>query len=315
MQESPQGRERRPGGRPARRRARHAGVAASCAGLLVAVAALAGCSSSDGAGPDRSRSKASQSPPKPIWDRSPASIAAVGDSITRGFDACGVLSDCPEVSWATGTDDGVRSLALRLLGKPGAVERSWNYARSGASVAALPAQMSRAAGHEPDLVTVMMGANDACKDEAELMTPVGEFRTSFEESMRRLRADSPRTHVYVASVPDLKRLWSEGRENPLGRQIWKLGICASMLGDSQDMGAEAQGRRSAVQARVVAYNKVLKDVCAKDLRCRYDGGAVFDFRFTGEQLSTWDWFHPSKNGQGKLADIAYRNVVAAKPPA
>lgn len=291
-------------------------VAASCAGLLVAALALTGCGSPDSPGPDRTKTRTSQAPPpKPVWDRSPASIAAVGDSITRGFDACGILSDCPEASWATGTDDGVRSLAMRLLGAPGVADRSWNYARSGAAVGELPAQMAQAAGHRPDLVTVMMGANDACKDDAELMTPVAEFRTSFEESMRRLRADAPKTQVYVASVPDLKRLWSEGKDNPLGRQIWKLGICASMLGDSQDMGAAATERRSTVQARVVAYNEVLKDVCAKDLRCRYDGGAVFDFRFTGDQLSTWDWFHPSKNGQGKLADIAYRNVVAAKPPA
>ncbi|MFI6694229.1 SGNH/GDSL hydrolase family protein [Streptomyces sp. NPDC050433] len=317
MPESPQGRaERRLGGRRARRRAPYAGLAASCTGLLLAVVALAGCSSSDGADPDWTKAKASQAPPpKPVWDRSPASVAAVGDSITRGFDACGILSDCPEASWATGTDDGVRSLAVRLLGKPGVADRSWNFARSGAAVGELPAQMRKAAVHRPDLVTVMMGANDACKDEVELMTPVKEFRASFEESMRQLRAKAPKTQVYVASVPDLKRLWSEGRDNPLGRQIWKLGICASMLGDSQDMGAEAQARRSTVQARVVAYNKVLKEVCAKDLRCRYDGGAVFDFRFTGEQLSTWDWFHPSKNGQGKLADIAYRNVVAAEPPA
>ncbi|WP_405618402.1 SGNH/GDSL hydrolase family protein [Streptomyces sp. NBC_01508] len=317
MPQSPQGPgERHLGGRPARRRAPYAGAAATCAGLLVAVAALAGCGAPDGADPDWTKAKASQSPPpKPVWDRSPTSIAAVGDSITRGFDACGVLSDCPEVSWATGTDDGVRSLAARLLGKTGVANRSWNYARSGASVAELPAQLTKVAAHKPDLVTVMMGANDACKDEAELMTPVAEFRASFEESMRRLRADSPKTQVYVASVPDLKRLWSEGRDNPLGRQIWKLGICASMLGDSQDMGAAAQERRATVRARVVAYNKVLKDVCAKDERCRYDGGAVFDFRFTGDQLSTWDWFHPSRNGQGKLAEIAYRNVVAAESPA
>ncbi|MET4926545.1 GDSL-type esterase/lipase family protein [Streptomyces sp. PSRA5] len=317
MPQSPQGRgERRLGGRRDRRRAPYGTAAASCAGLLVAVVALTGCGSSDGADPDWTKAKTSQSPPpKPIWDRSPTSLAAVGDSITRGFDACGILSDCPEASWATGTDNGVRSLAMRLLGEPGVADRSWNYARSGAAVGELPAQMGKVAGHKPDLVTVMMGANDACKDEANLMTPVDEFRTSFEESMRRLRAGAPKTQVYVASVPDLKRLWSEGKDNPLGRQIWKLGICSSMLGDSQDMGAEATERRSTVQARVVAYNKVLKDVCAKDLRCRYDGGAVFDFRFTGDQLSTWDWFHPSKNGQGKLADIAYRNVVAAEPPA
>ena len=51
-------------------------------------------------------------------------------------------------------------------------------------------------------------------------------------------------------------------------------------------------------------------MCANDSACRYDGGAVFDYGFTGGQLSPWDWFHPGKNGQGRLAEIAYRNVTA-----
>ncbi len=38
-----------------------------------------------------------------------------------------------------------------------------------------------------------------------------------------LRKALPKTQVYVSSVPDLKRLWSEGRSNPLGKQIWKAG--------------------------------------------------------------------------------------------
>ena len=59
---------------------------------------------------------------------SPESVAAVGDSITRGFDACSVLADCPEASWSTGTDSSVRSLAVRLLGASGAATRSWNHA-------------------------------------------------------------------------------------------------------------------------------------------------------------------------------------------
>ena len=83
----------------------------------------------------------------------------------------------------------------------------------------------------------------------------------------------------MASVPDLKRLWSEGRTNPLGKQVWKLGICPSMLGDADALDAAATARRDTVQERVVAYNKVLREVCAKDRRCRFDGGAVFDYRF------------------------------------
>ncbi|MFJ3701806.1 MULTISPECIES: SGNH/GDSL hydrolase family protein [Streptomyces] len=299
--------------RSSRRRARGAGALLAAAALAGA-AALTGCSGDGDASP-RSTAGARSPSPTPLWDVSPASVAAVGDSITRGFDACSVLADCPEVSWATGTDAGVRSLAVRLLGPSKAASHSWNHAVSGARMAQLPEQMVMAAKERPELLTVMIGANDACRDSVDLMTPPADFRSSFEASMRQLRASAPKTQVYVSSVPDLKRLWSTGRENPLGKQIWKLGICRSMLGDADDMGAAAVARRDAVQERVVAYNEVLRDVCARDERCRYDGGAVFDYRFTGEQLSEWDWFHPGRDGQARLAEIAYRNVRAAAPPA
>ncbi|MER5675940.1 SGNH/GDSL hydrolase family protein [Streptomyces sp. NPDC000971] len=301
--------------RSSRRRGRGPG-AVLAAVALAGAAVLTGCGG-DGDTSARSTTGArSPSPsPTPLWDASPASVAAVGDSITRGFDACSVLADCPEVSWATGTDAGVRSLAVRLLGPSKAASHSWNHAVSGARMAQLPEQMALAAEERPELLTVMIGANDACRDAVDLMTPVADFRASFEASMRQLRASAPKTQVYVSSVPDLKRLWSTGRENPLGKQIWKLGICRSMLGDADDMGAAAVARRDAVRERVVAYNEVLRDVCARDERCRYDGGAVFDYRFTGEQLSEWDWFHPGRDGQARLAEIAYRTVTAAGPPA
>ncbi|MFD3438029.1 SGNH/GDSL hydrolase family protein [Streptomyces sp. NPDC058685] len=294
------------------RRVRTAAAALTAVALL-ATGALTGCDSSSDNRANGSPAKR-RPPPAPVWDRSPDSIAAVGDSITRGFDACVVLSDCPEVSWATGSDATVNSLALRLMGAPAVAERAWNYARSGAEVSDLPAQMTQAAARKPELVTVMVGANDACADTTASMTPVEEFRTSFTGALRELRRTAPKSQVYVSSVPDLKRLWSTGRGNPLGRQIWKLGICATMLGDAEDESVRAQQRRTEVQDRVKAYNGVLRDVCAKDRRCRYDGGAVFDYRFSGDQLSRWDWFHPSKNGQGRLAEIAYRNITAVRPP-
>jgi lysophospholipase L1-like esterase len=240
-------------------------------------------------------------------------MAAVGDSITRGFDACSVLSDCPEVSWATGSDPGVDSLAVRLLGTAGAAERSWNYAVTGARMADLPGQMEQAVARKPELVTVMAGANDACRSSASAMTPVADFRAEFRKAMDTLRRALPRTQVYVSSVPDLKRLWSQGRGSPLGKQVWKLGICPSMLGDADSLGSAATLRRGQVQDRVKAYNQVLREVCAKDRRCRFDGNAVFDYRFGTDQLSHWDWFHPSVDGQARLAEIAYRTVTAREP--
>ncbi|MFD9046390.1 SGNH/GDSL hydrolase family protein [Streptomyces zaomyceticus] len=300
-----------------RRRFRTA-VAAATAALLCA-GALSGCSAGEpsaktsSAGP--SRNPAQKPTPKPtpkptsLWDVSPGSVAAVGDSVTRAFDACSVLADCPEVSWATGTDTAVNSLAMRLLGPEKVAGRSWNLARTGARMVELPEQMAGAAARRPELVTVMMGANDACRPTPALMTPVDDFRTHFETALARLRKGAPKAQVYVASVPSLMHLWSTGRVSPMSLEVWKLGICGSMLADAENLGAAAERRRAEVQDRVVAYNRVLSEVCAKDERCRYDGGAVFGFRFDGGQLSPWDWFHPSRDGQARLAELAYRRIT------
>ncbi|WP_217142625.1 SGNH/GDSL hydrolase family protein [Streptomyces sp. AC627_RSS907] len=298
------GRRTDQGTRSGRRRGR-----AVLAALTVAVLGLTGCDAVGGDSPGPSGTGSKRPESAPAWDTSPRSVAAVGDSITRGFDACTVLSDCPEVSWATGSSAEVGSLAVRLLGEADAAERSWNYAVTGARMADLPGQVRRAAAREPELVAVMIGANDACRATTAAMTPVADFRARFEEAMATLRRELPRAQVYVASIPDLKRLWSQGRTNPLGKQVWKLGICPSMLGDADALDAAATLRRNTVQERVEDYNEVLREVCAKDRKCRTDGGAVHEFRFGTGQLSRWDWFHPSVDGQARLAEIAYRAVT------
>ncbi|GGL67984.1 lipoprotein [Streptomyces fumigatiscleroticus] len=283
-------------------------VRAVLAGVATAVLGLAGCDAAAGGSSGTGAHTPSPSP-TPAWDTSPGSIAAVGDSITRGFDACTVLADCPEVSWATGTSAEVDSLAVRLLGRTRAAGHSWNHAVTGALMADLAGQMTKAAAHRPDLVTVMAGANDACRATTSAMTPVADFRAQFERAMATLRQAAPKAQVYVASVPDLKRLWSQGRTNPLGKQVWKLGLCPSMLGDADATDAAATLRRNTVEKRVEAYNEVLAEVCAKDRRCRFDGGAVHAYRFGTAQLSPWDWFHPSVDGQARLAEIAYRKIT------
>ncbi|MFJ2262784.1 SGNH/GDSL hydrolase family protein [Streptomyces sp. NPDC087844] len=296
---------------------RSRGLVAAVVAALVGVAGLTGCDAvgGDSSGPTGSDAQSRKPSPKPTpdWDRSPRSLAAVGDSITRGFDACSVLTDCPEVSWATGTDAKVKSLAVRLLGKAGASQRSWNYAVTGSRMADLPGQLAQAAAKRPQLVTVMAGANDACRSSVSAMTSVADFRTQFEDALSTLRSALPKTQVYVSSVPDLKRLWSQGRTNQMGKQIWKLGICPSMLGDADSLSTAATSRRDRVQDRVESYNTVLEEVCAKDRRCRFDGGAVFEYRFGTAQLSHWDWFHPSVNGQARLAEMAY-GVVTSRTP-
>lgn len=270
---------------------------------------LTGCADSGGT-PQAPHASASttrpSAPAAPVWRADPSSLAALGDSITVGFDACTLLSDCPKVSWATGSDPAIDSLAQRLLKQP--ATHSWNHARTGALMRDLPEQVAAAAVHKPELVTVLIGANDACRSEVRAMTSVASFRADFRRAMKKLRRALPRTQVYVAAVPDLLRLWQVGRANPMGRQVWQLGICGAMLRDPDDLTSRAQARREKVRDRVIAYNKALADVCRKDTLCRFDG-AVFDYRFTGSQLSTWDWFHPGTRGQRELAALAYRAIT------
>jgi lysophospholipase L1-like esterase len=281
-------------------------VRAAVAVALISVPALvAGCSSGGEGHGTRARAaeaSAAGSPlprPTPTWDDRPASVAALGDSITRGFDACGLLADCPKVSWAT-------RLAALFPAK------SWNLAKSGARMADLAGQAERAASRSPAQVLVLMGANDACQDSLAKMTQVAEYRHQFTDAMDILHRRLPKAQVFVASVPDLKRLWEVGRTNPLGKQIWKFGICPSMLGDADAVTAAAERRRDAVRERVIAYNEVLKQVCGQYERCRYDGGAVFGYRFTARELSPWDWFHPSIEGQTQLARIVYQAAFGSR---
>ncbi|MFH8592544.1 GDSL-type esterase/lipase family protein [Streptomyces rimosus] len=282
-------------------RARTAAVAAGTATALFL--SLAGCGDPDDGGPAAHHPSLK---PSPAWRTDPASVAALGDSITVGFDACSVLSDCPAVSWATGTDPQVNSVARRLVKDP--ATHSWNFAKTGALIRDLPGQVDLAVRKRPELVTVLVGANDACRNEVGAMTSEAAFRAGFETSLRKLRRALPKTQVYVAAVPDLMRLWSQGRQNQLGKQIWKLGICGSMLRDPDDLSKAADTRRQSVRERVQAYNKALESVCAKDALCRFDR-SVFDFRFTGAELSAWDWFHPGREGQRELAEMAFREIT------
>ncbi len=289
-----------------RTRGRRAGRGVTAV-LAVAALLLTGCGTGSSGAPHTPGGTASPPrPPSPVWNPHPRSVAALGDSITRGFDACSLLADCPEVSWATGTRSDVDSLAGRLRGSSGG---GWNFARTGARMAQLRDQMAQAARQRPQLVTVLMGANDACARSADAMTEVADFRNQFTAAMEELRRTSPKTEVYVSSVPDLLRLWSVGRRSTTGQEIWKLGVCPSMLADAVDTGPDATARRAAVRDRVVAYNSVLGEVCGRYPLCRYDGGAVFQYAFGAGELSAWDWFHPSAQGQAQLARLGYAGVT------
>jgi lysophospholipase L1-like esterase len=237
----------------------------------------------------------------------PSSIASLGDSITRGFNACGFFLDCPSRSWSTGSSASVDSHYARILaGNPAIDGRSFNDARSGARMSDLPGQAATAAAQHADYATILMGANDACTDSESTMTPVATFTTQFRSALQALTSGSPQTRVFVASVPNVKRLWSVAKGNPAARAAWRLfGICQSLLARPTSTAQADVARRNRVEQRVADYNAALSSVCTTFAQCRYDGGAVFGFAFTMSQISTWDYFHPNTSGQAALAALTW----------
>jgi lysophospholipase L1-like esterase len=231
----------------------------------------------------------------------PSSMASLGDSITRGFNACGFYVDCTSRSFSTGTDPAVNSHLQRIGAATG-----HNDARSGAEAQDLPGQADAAVGQGVQYVTILIGANDACASTEAGMTPVATFRGYVDTALGKLKA-LPDAKILVISIPDLRRLWEVGKGNVLARTAWSLlGICQSMLANPTSTAAADVARRDRVRQRVVDYNTQLAAACAAyGSNCRFDDNAVFNFRFTLAEVSGWDYFHPDTDGQRALAQVSY----------
>ncbi|RZS80169.1 GDSL-like lipase/acylhydrolase family protein [Motilibacter rhizosphaerae] len=227
----------------------------------------------------------------------PASIAVLGDSISRGFDACGFLQDCPAVSWSTGTSPAVHSHASRLAALRHGV-RAYNDAATGSTASDLPAQAARAHAQRAAYVEVLIGANDACAPSVDQMTPVADFQRDVTAGFAKIAS----SRVFVASIPDVYALWKAAHGVADARSTWSTWrLCQSLLARPASTAPADEARRKAVRARVVAYNAVLRKACAALPHCRTDGGAVFAAGVKRSELSTIDWFHPNPSGQAALA--------------
>ncbi|MGW4463598.1 SGNH/GDSL hydrolase family protein [Micromonospora sp. NPDC004704] len=238
----------------------------------------------------------------------PGSMSSLGDSITRGFNACGWYVDCTSRSFSTGDNSSVNPHYLRIRAVNPAINgRNYNDSQTGADSADLAGQANSAVSRGVQYVTVLIGANDACTGSESSMTPVGTFRANVDAGLNRLKSGLPGARVYVISVPDIQRLWSVGRGSGSARTAWSLfGICQSMLANPTSNAQADVDRRNRVRQRVVDYNTQLAAACAAyGANCKFDNNAVFNYPFALNQLSSWDYFHPNATGQQVLANVTY----------
>jgi hypothetical protein len=144
------------------------------------------------------------------------------------------------------------------------------------------------------------------------MTAVGTFRANVAAAFALLGD----RRVFVASVPDVRKVWAVAKDVPAARDVWsKFGLCQSMLANPLSTARADRQRRAEVRARIKAYNRVLRAECAALPTCRFDHGTVFKANYTLDQLSPIDFYHPSIAGQARLSALTwpetYRFVPAA----
>ncbi len=237
----------------------------------------------------------------------PNSMAALGDSISRAYNACSFPGECLASVWSTGSDTGVDSQYTRILAaNPGIAGHAFNDAVSGTVMGNLNGQAATAVSQGVDYVTIEMGGNDGCKNTEAEMTSVAAYRSQFQQALTTLTTGLPNAHIFVASVPDLFRLWSVGKDSSAARTAWStFGICQSMVANPLSTAPADADRRTRVRQRVIDYNTALATVCSLYPNCRFDQNAVFDSPFALSDVSTLDYFHPSYAGQTGIAVLTY----------
>jgi lysophospholipase L1-like esterase len=237
----------------------------------------------------------------------PSSMVALGDSLSVGFGACVSLTPCLRNSWTTGDGGSVNSHYHRIVeGNPAMRGHARNVAAPRAASADLAGQARTAVGSPAEYVTVLIGANDACRGQIGDMTPVRAFRSNVDSGLSVLRKGLPKARVLVVSIPDVYGVWEAGHTSALAVRIWSAGVCPALLANATSTAGADVSRRTAFRDRIDAYNRQLEAACAAyGSRCRTDGGAVHSSRVSLSLLGIGDFFHPNADGQARIATASY----------
>ena len=165
-------------------------------------------------------------------------------------------------------------LAARLQESSPALEFT-NLGRSGARTAdVLHAQLERAIAAEPDLVTLVVGANDAPA------TPIDQFRREYAELVRRL-CSGVQGIVAVANLPDFAHL----------------------------LPPQFAAYRDALHERVLAFNRISAEAAAANGALLVD---LFGSREAEDPRNvSGDRVHPNARGYRVMAQCFVETLNAA----
>jgi lysophospholipase L1-like esterase len=196
-------------------------------------------------------------------NHAPVRLAMVGDSIAFG-------------QGASGKRDSLGPRLVRELSAHGVTSELRVVAVPGARSAGLPPQVDSALSWEPDIVVLVIGANDLTH-----FVPVATAVKAFGQAVRRFRAVD--VEVVVAPAPDLSAV---PHVPPQMRALVQR--ASAVLREQQVAVALAAGARIADR----------------------DGATTRAFT-ADHRLFCADLFHPSSAGYAVIADALFPEVLAA----
>lgn len=260
----------------------------------------------------------------------------VGDSMSQGAIADGWPADRPELSWVQGTSRSVYSIFMRYQELvPSFTQQPESV--SGAEMVgsrnnfALQASRICAQEEKPQLVSVLLGANDVCNRPRSSSEDATATLYSLDTWVNALRAGldqlaaclPPGATVHVLSFPRVDFLYAAGMtKSPYcAYVIWPAaGICRIVTSERDG------GRRAQIGARINEYNAATRAEVDRyeanadgrnprgvhfvaDWRGSIEEGfqntSVGTYIFRAPDINGTDCFHPSVPAQRKLACAAW----------
>ena len=229
----------------------------------------------------------------------PSSMAVIGDSISRAaLSDDSIDPDQPEHSWSTGnsSSDAVNSHFERIrAANPSVI--AFNNAENGADSGDLLSQANQTVSQGVEYVTIQIGGNDICSDNASTITPLATWNFRWNEAIDVLQAGLPGADILVTGVVNVRRVYDVGRTNLGCLFKWNvLTFCKSMLtnGSSQ--------RTVATNANINFNNSLASITAAQGVWYDADTYAI---AFSRSQLSSIDCFHPDISLQAAAAQVSY----------
>jgi lysophospholipase L1-like esterase len=283
-----------------------------------------------GTSPSPTPRPADSATPAPTATPLPALVGAIGDSYSQAWSVSpDYLRDHPQFSWVVGTakSDGVYSLLERFRAL-GAAPTVVDAATSGRKMDDAPRQAdavvaaaAKLAPGQTAFVTFELGTNDLCAS-PDPMTDPAEFTAQLQAAVAALRTGLPAgSRILMLPVPDFAHFREITQADAAARALLSLPAnldrCAPYLGASSPAAIAQAG------TYLARYDASIESACmdinAREgatgrLTCTYDASRTDDSDFTIDDLSSYDFFHPSLSGQQKMAADAWQTEVWASLP-